>query len=322
VCSLLVIWIHTYNLDAYGITADFGGLVGVTYYVEYCWDKLTDVAVPLFFVISGFLFFRTFSFDVLKDKYRTRARSVLLPYVCWSSIYYLYYAALTNLPGIRSLMSSTEHISIGIIPWLRWLWPDSYYTLWFLKSLILFILFAPAIYILMKDWHRKIPTGLVLLAVVFALSVMKENVLIAGECWYFLGSWIAINHKEWVFYQNKKLSLLAILYMLLLLVTGFHVWNIWTQFGLVIAFWFAFDLVNIPEHIPWWMHISFFTYVAHDLVLEALKKAILIVTKANPSVALVEYICLPLLVFGILVLLAYLLKRIVPSVWNLLSGGR
>jgi surface polysaccharide O-acyltransferase-like enzyme len=322
VCSLLVIWIHTYNLGAYGITADDGGLAGVTYFVEYYWDKLTDMAVPLFFVISGFLFFRTFSFAVLKDKYRTRARSVLLPYVCWCSIYYLYFVALTNLPGIRNLMSSTEHISIGVMPWLRWLWPDSYYVLWFLKSLILFILFTPVIYILMKDWHRKIPTGFVVLAAVFVLNWMQKTILSAGECWYLLGCWIAINHKEWGFYQNKKLSWLAVLYMLLCLVTGFRVWNIWTQLGFVIAFWLAFDFVKIPEQTPWWMQITFFTYVAHDIVLEVMKKVILIVTKANPSIALAEYICLPVLVFGILVLIAYLMKKIMPSVWKVLSGGR
>ena len=55
VLALLIIVLHTTNLEVYGITA------GVWYHGQ-CWFRaLTDVVVPVFFIVSGYLYFRNFS---------------------------------------------------------------------------------------------------------------------------------------------------------------------------------------------------------------------------------------------------------------------
>lgn len=53
-------------------------------------NKLANgVCVPYFFVISGFLFFRNFDMKMLAAKYRSRCKSILVPYLVWNVLYNL-----------------------------------------------------------------------------------------------------------------------------------------------------------------------------------------------------------------------------------------
>lgn len=55
VCSLFVIWIHTYNVEYYGISANSTGLSGLVWKMETFWADIIRIAVPTFFFVSGFL---------------------------------------------------------------------------------------------------------------------------------------------------------------------------------------------------------------------------------------------------------------------------
>ena len=51
-------------------------------------------AVPIFFIISGFLFFyniKEFTLSVYKNKLVTRVKSLFIPYLCWCLLYFLLY---------------------------------------------------------------------------------------------------------------------------------------------------------------------------------------------------------------------------------------
>ena len=54
---------------------------------------ITHIAVPLFFLISGFLFYQNIGsgeLDIWKRKFSSRLRSLLLPYVLWIVLYILF----------------------------------------------------------------------------------------------------------------------------------------------------------------------------------------------------------------------------------------
>jgi hypothetical protein len=322
ISSLLVIWIHTFNLETYGIDASSAGIAKVVYYVENYWAKITLLAVPMFFTVSGFLFFRTFKLEALLDKYRSRAKSILIPYLCWCTIYYIYFVLLTNLPVVSSLMSGTERVAPSPVTWLCWLWPDSYYTLWFLKNLMGFIVLAPVIYVLLRDWNRKIPTGFAVLLVILLCVHFKWLSLWDGTNWYCLGAYVAINHKEWALYQNKTISRVSLVYILLVLFTAFRFWNQWLEILFFAAVWFALDLSRRDMTIRWWMKLTFFTYVAHDIFLEAYEKIFLLVFGTSPAFALVDYLIVPPAVFVTLVAIAAFLRKFMPRLWQLLTGAR
>lgn len=135
-CSLLVIWIHTYNLEVYGITENASGFSYILYCIEKFWANITQIAVPMFFFISGFLFFRNFSWNKLRDKYASRIRSIVIPYVCWCTLYYIYFVILSKIPFASNIIGEEAMVTLSLDEWIKALWAESYYVLWFLKNLM------------------------------------------------------------------------------------------------------------------------------------------------------------------------------------------
>lgn len=323
ICSMLVIWIHTYNLEVYGISEQSEGLAAIIWAIEEYWSKITKLAVPAFFMISGFLFFRTFSLDKISIKYKNRIKSILIPYLIWSTIYYFYYVFLSVIPFIRDALPDDDIVSLSFGEWLDSLWIDSYYTLWFLKYIIIFIAVSPCIYCLLKHWNG-LPIGAFVIIFLFLNIQYKWLNVPDGVQWYFFGSWVGINFGNIAMCRNKLLSWLSIFYICFTLVTGFHVWNEGFQLLFYIAIWFALDSICClgNREVPDWMKITFFTYVAHDIFLEAFEKIYLIIWGYSPIWALIDYIFMPVLVFVLLVFLAAVMKRYMYPMWKVLSGNR
>lgn len=153
-CSVLVIYIHTFNLGTYQIDGNSLGVGKAVYEIESYMNAMIRFAVPMFFIISGLLFFRTFEMKNLFSKWKSRGKSIVIPYIIWCTLYYVYYLILTNMPVIKDKMNQ-EPVSFSFIEWLRWLTTDEYYTLWFLQNLIVFIALAPVIYGLLKERCKK-----------------------------------------------------------------------------------------------------------------------------------------------------------------------
>lgn len=165
VCSILVIFIHTYNLDVYQIEGLYSGLSGVANYLERYIATVTLIAVPIFFLISGVLFFRTFEISILLKKWKKRFFTIMIPYVIWCTIYYLYFAVMSRLPFVSAMMNDNSEVELSFREWFNRIVVDEYYTLWFLKSLIILILLTPLIWLLFKNHSEKFPTGLLALVI-------------------------------------------------------------------------------------------------------------------------------------------------------------
>lgn len=325
ISSVLVIYIHVYNLVAYGIDENSAGLGGIVYVVENYWSRVLQIAVPMFFFISGLLFFRNLQIKDLPVKWKKRLFTVVIPYLAWCTIYYIYNVMCTNIPMIRNRMNRDTITALSLQAWLGSLWSESYYTLWFLKNLIFFICLAPVIWLLIKNHWKHVPTGLVALIVIEI--VINKGFLKTqygnGLDIYLIGSYIGLNCSEQLDYRNKKISICALLYIVFCLITSFRFWNIVTESALFVAIWFACDWIGRKDRMfPWWMKITFFTYVAHDIFLEAFEKLFLIMFGVKPVFALMDYLLMPLLVELLLVIIAYFMQKWIPVVWRILTGDR
>ena len=178
VCCMLVIWIHTNNMEVYGITNQGRTVMeSVTYRFETIWMGIEGMAVPMFFFISGFLFYRNYDLSKIGEKYRSRFKSILIPYLIWASFYYLFFVVISWIPAIAEKMNAPAGQELSVIGWLRSLWPDQYYTLWFLKNLIVFIAISPLVYVLLKDRRVKdnkiyLPTGILAYVIIVVLLIV------------------------------------------------------------------------------------------------------------------------------------------------------
>lgn len=324
-CSIMVIYIHSYNLTTYNINSSSYGFSKIVFEIENFGNNITTIAVPMFFFISGFLFFRTFEIHQLLCKWNRRIKSIILPYIVWCTIYYLYFVIGTNLPATKSLMNH-ETVHLSFLEWASWLWINEYYTLWFLKNLIVFIILAPFIWFLLKNHLKIVPTGfIILISLVIVLKIIStESVFVIGLTEYLVGSYIGINHKAAFFYKNKVLSWVSFSYIILMCFTSFKYLGPLTDIALIFALWFFLDIFKGIKNFspPWWMTITFFTYVSHDLLLESFESIFYISFGSSPIFALLDYLFMPLLVELILICIANIIKKFLPILWRILSGDR
>lgn len=82
------------------------------------------------------------------------------------------------------------------------------------------------------------------------------------------------------------------------------------------------DLFSCEHEVPWWIKCTFFYYCAHDMVLEAVEKIILLIGGRNMFMAWADYILAPVITLLILIASAWILQKYMPPVWKLLSGWR
>lgn len=72
---------------------------------------LASVAVPLFFFISGYLFFfrTTFSVDVYKKKLKSRIKTLLIPYLFWNFVVLVGHWIVTVLSPVQLTSGAYKH---------------------------------------------------------------------------------------------------------------------------------------------------------------------------------------------------------------------
>ena len=112
---------------------------------------LGQIAVPGFFLLSAYLFFRNFSWGKLTGKWKSRIFSVLIPYVVWNIIYYLSYMAGSRFLAIRSVVGR-DVIPFSVQEIWRAVSQYAYAPIfWYLYQLIFLIIVSPLIYALVKN---------------------------------------------------------------------------------------------------------------------------------------------------------------------------
>lgn len=177
-------------------------------------------AVPLFFVISGYLFFYRMNGWNWKDygsKIQRRGRRLLLPYILWIVLYALYLSSKT----VGSVLMGVKPVSAL---WLRFhdlggwhiLWDshlfghtsslllqDVYSTgpllapLWFVRDLMVLVLFAPLFYQLLKRF-RWMPLVVVALCHLANVWIPVSGFSASSTMWFLLGASCSVCGKDLV----------------------------------------------------------------------------------------------------------------------------
>ena len=333
-CIVIVIFIHTYNIDVYNLEGKEFNLEASIYWLERYFKVLTAIGTPFFFIISGYLFFRTFSFsrECITSKYLSRLKTIVIPYLIWNTIYYLYFVLLTNVPSIASHMNS-EKIEFSLRVWLEWMWLDKYYIFWFLQDLMVMILISPLLYLVLKDYKRfrnLVGNGFIAMIIMYIITsglVCKHVPYFSF--FYVVGAYIGINYKDVPKFFNRRYRLICILGVVAMLLIS--VIRLCANVSLsrveviffCICIWGAIEVKESlkDKKLPMLIGESFFIYCSHDMVLEAVEKIWLMIGGESPLAAVIDYFCAPIISLFIIWILLKLLG-LIPTVGNLLTGGR
>ena len=151
---------------------------------------LTEVCVPLFFVLSGFLYFRNVpdrpDAGYFWDKTRKRVMSLLVPYLIANALAFAcYWLAHRVAPEMLSDFFGDKWRDPLFIFWTG---PVNM-SLWFIRDLIIACIVAPLIYLFVR--YARIWGVLALAAVWFFVGGSPLYNL-----WFTLGAWAAVCQKD------------------------------------------------------------------------------------------------------------------------------
>ncbi len=330
ILSLMVVWVHSENIELFLGEAARESLV---YRLEFFFAQtLGQIAVPGFFMISAYLFYRNFQFSKIVSKWKSRCKSLLFPYVLWNTLYYLGYVVVTRLSFVKHIIGK-EPVAFD----LKELFLAAVYykynpVFWYLFQLLLLVFLAPFLYIIIcRKW-----SGLAwLFLLIFALwKNVSFPLLNLDALFYYSAAGYAVLFKEKVEEKNtlsgKTIWFMvlafcfAILWFLgrpgtLLHFTPVH--------AVLVRFLGVLILGSILKEIPFpsanaAVKNSFFFYAVHFPWVRFFNKAGAVLFKESQGAAAVFFLVMPFLILGVSSGLGYLLKRTVPQLYDILSGGR
>lgn len=330
--TFLVVLLHSHFM---GLTGD-GTSLKVQQFLT---DGLCRVAVPVFFMLSGFLFAWNMessrSWPVYRKKIGSRLRSLGGPYLIWFAIGLVALLCLKELLPIASMKPALTWSELDGSTLLHEFayGPSVTYQLWFLRSLIITVCLSPLIVFCVAKMR--------IVYVIFCFWLYYRYFVfgfynLTALAYFSTGVYLALFHFDRL---NAPFSP-----HLLFLISG----SIWIggealyAFGNLsvpylhhavriagfVALWCGAELVLTKAH-RWkdrlleLSSLSFFVFLLHEPLLTLVKlTAFRVVGLGNTVTEITIYLALPVCVFCLCLAAGLISKKHLPRTHSLLTGGR
>ena len=299
-------------------------------------------AVPLFFIISGYLFFERVPNGMrsILEKMKKRARTLLVPYVVGCLFFVAFYALVALMPGTSRFMNSSI-MPLFQQPLLQMAYAVFYdngdgmpcaFQLWFLRDLIIIVALSPLCYVGL----RRMGWGAVGLA--FALSFIKcPHIPLYALFWFMLGGQLV--GCEFIIHPTRRgwigtgaLALFLTLSVAQLFTPDAAYWYYFDTPTImigVIALWLMYDLLVSPyfllsQHSFLFVasQYTFFIYLFHEPTLNVVRKLIVALGGQNQMSYLLAYLLSPWIFVLCAIPVGCLFRRYLPTCYKLCMGGR
>jgi len=356
---LMVIFIHAFS-SVHCVPEE-----GLDYYLFKYFEStlslvVSHIAVPIFFLFSGFLFFiniERLDISTYKRKIKSRLFSIIVPYLVWNLLYAIFlfsklfvkaYLGGDELPSIISFFNEQGgfHMfwdcniwNLDRVNWVGYTIPASapvLIPLWFLRDLIIISFITPVIFFCIKK--IRVLYFMVLL-VGYLLNLWPYIPGLEGDAllFYSIGACVAIeNDSLQVYFSRYKLSSYILFFTLLIpmviLMGHTTYWgNIIYPFFITIGVYAALNLfteltTRRGGHFSYckYSKATFFIYAVHTILI--LDISIIVVNRiiplSNGCFSILKYTLIPLLTLIISLGLFITLNKIMKPILAVLTGNR
>ncbi len=288
---------------------------------------LNSTCVPLFFLISGYLFFinipESFDLNVFRAKWRSRIKSILIPYLICNGIFLIINASLSLKHG--------DFKPLDLIT-AFWCYHGSFPIVnptWYLRDLLVICLFAPLIWFFIKYTKSLLP---ILLCLCWFNDLWPEipGFGIRSFLFFTIGSNIAMRKDDIIDMVNPKAywlfwcPLFAILYGLFIYnnLALIHKLSILASFPVWICLASLTSSIANVKCSKALVSGTFFVFLYHFSI--AHRVTVLLsrfIGVSEPSI-IISYIGGALLTSIILLTIYYMGRKILPRLFTILVGGR
>ena len=339
--TLLVVFLHSYNLGNDTKIFDSNYAIGAVFFTQYFISQcVARIAVPIFFCISGYLFYikNDMTFDVYINCLKKRFATLVVPYMFWSLLGFLLFLLLQVLPHTKMFFKKKHFSDYSIYEILDTIFINPVpFQFWFIRDLIIFVIISPLIYLIVK--YLKI-FGLVLL--LFAWYLQFNFVIFSNESIFFFvfGAFFGINKLNFesrLFYKYALILLLVWFFFIFSETTlmfnyfkNISVLCFIHKTGILIgvsAIWCFYDFVfkNLEcsiLKIDKVVSLSFFIYAAHEPFLEFMKVLFYKILGKSQISLLLIYFTSPILIIVVTVISGIYIKKKWTNLFAIMTGGR
>lgn len=318
-----------------------------------------QVAVPMFFMISGYYFFTKLSvwnWNIWGQKMKKRMKTLLLPYVLWIVIdffaKFVFGILSSEIPGFDFSSLKDFFVNSGgfrifydrpIQEWdnsvLGYRIPSGKPIdgpLWYIRDLLVVMCLSPVICYFLKKTRSL---GLLLLAVFYVLCVgiPVSGFSITALFFFATGAAFSISGKTFIEvfkkYRIPAYVLSAVLLVVLLFLSSTSLGTLSGVLQRLYVITASVALFNIVgalydrgaiHPIPMLVDSSFFVYASHAVLITELSNYLLwhILPFENEPIFLAKVFLRPLVAWGICMGLFVALKKLTPRTLNILTGNR
>lgn len=298
----------------------------VSFLQEVMTAEITRIAVPLFYLISGFLFFINYqnTWGDYRRKLSARTRSLLIPYILFLLCGSL---AMFVLGRVYTIEEFGRILKNGIL-----YSPPIFYPLWFLRDLYVMVLFAPIVYWVVK----RVPILLIVPIVVWLLGKNPFAFPMTEAMLFFSVGAFLSTKVTWLEQTEHRGAWGCIILWLLLCFMNRYVCEFVISLPYathcvilllgIYAVWILYDKLypkfNDCVKSAKIYKFSFFIYLLHEPILTIFKKTSLCVFGNSSWSIGIIYVFAPILTILVVYGVGLILNTYFPKVLALITGGR
>lgn len=358
--AILVVFIHVYHpdIDVYKLHAiGFSGMAVYEYVRRFFSIVLGSSAVPVFFIISGYLLFLkvdNYSKDVYIGKLRKRWHTLVIPYFLWIALYACE-AILSQEVGSfiihgKPWTNFTEFFRQN--GWLHMLWDSRVWDeritwlgvethesgpfllpFWYMRDLMVMVLLSPIVYWLVKKLRM---VYICFWGIIYVLDIKlswMSGTFVGASLFFSVGSYFGINKID---FTKALWKLRYVIFLLTLILACLQTYGIDDRGFLLpwLVIFQSFTLIILASELCRYPNLydlnkrmaglSFFTYSIHLFILGYVT---IIVNKLMPVgdiwyVNMANYFIAVTIIIVVCLIVYLIMLKCVPNILGILVGDR
>jgi len=295
-------------------------------------DVFARIAVPLFFLISGYLIFygKPITNQLIKRKWRSRINTLLIPYLIWNivalGIQFIGQAIpLTSrfFTGSKFSIHTASFYSVADA-FLGFDCGPINTPLWFLRDLMILTLLSPLIYYLVSKMGKYV----IFIFVLVWLEIPNYiPIFISSRALLFfsLGMWLSMIEDKIKIKPNSPLYTIgAILYLSTAAIEAYLISQNYDLFFLhkfniilgcltiPILFYRVGQHPRIRGILTYLAATSFFVFLSHNIILQAIRKILYLIVDPNSGI---DFLAIYFSSASITILILILIYEIFVNRW-------
>lgn len=349
IMMLFIVYIHFHNCSFLLSSANATDIKMWERIIDFVSQGISRVAVPTFFMISGYLAFskRDISTKQLMKGFLKRLKTLGLTYILWNVILCVFHVLSTGVSNYIKTGLIQFDFDWTVINIFNVIFNHQYnFAFWYVQQLLILSLVSVVLYYVLKSkWSGMLTVAIFYLIYLNVLELDQYviiSLLFPGLLFYSVGAIIALHYKDAV---SKPLEhnislifaagfILLLLYRLIIadLSVSISIARTWITYKLYeslipICFWYAFDVFEIGSyHVMDFEKNSFMVYATQNIFISIITSSTVSMLLGLKSESLMQsislYIVIPIIITITIMLITVVLKKRFPRVISVLTGGR